>query len=426
VAEWQESLGSNLLVPVDPASGQALAGYEPISLGQAIYHAFSPDRNILAVVGFESSEHPKGGTLHLIDLRTWEDRTQELELEGYVNAIAFSPDGKQLAIAHSDIKNQVLILDVSNPSAKSKTAARQTLLDFFVHKLKFSADGSGLMVYGTKIENHFTVNEASPESPVAVLFDSTDLSVRWEADLAGVHHGILPKDGSATADMSQPGQAIYLYPGLAFAPQQDVLYVVHADEDKLTTVDFGARKVRTAEIKPRLSWMERLLSLTAGVAHAKVAEGTSKVAVVSPDGQLLYIVGQRNDLIQDKNGNWQMIPNPLGLQIVRTEDGSRLSYNDTEASDLSISTDGRYLYLRDWGEGQNSAWTEVFDTSTNQSIARMEGMWLVPTRRANGAPVMASSVWLNDKGEHKNVLVDSQSVLAEWISPDYLAWLTTQ
>jgi hypothetical protein len=426
VAEWQGSPGSHLLVPVDPVSGQALPDYEPISLGQSITHAFSPDGNMLAVVGFKSSENPRGGTLHLIDLRTWEDRTQAMDLEGYVNAIAFSPDGKQLAIACSgDLKNQLLILDVSKPFIKSKTAIRQSPLDLFVYKMKFSADGSGLMVYGSRIENRFTVNETSPESPVAVLLDSVDLSVRWEANLEGVRHGIVPKDGGATVDMSQPGQAIYLFPALVFAPQRDILYVVHPDEDKLTTVDFGGQNFSTAEIKPQLSWMERLLSLTAGVAHAKVAEGTSKVAVVSPDGQFLYIVGQRNDLIQDKNGNWQMIANPLGMQIVRAEDGSRLAHIDTEASELSISADGRYLYLRGWGEAQDSAWTQVFDVSTNQSTTRMDRMWLVSTRRANGSPIMASSVWINDQGEHRNALVDSQSVLAEWISPDYLAWLIT-
>jgi len=428
VAEWTGNPGSHLLVPVDPASGQPLAGYEPIPLGQAISHAFSSDGNTLAVVGFESSERPRGGTLHMIDLATWDDQTQELQLEGYVNAMAFDPDGEQLVIAHSDVKNQVLILDVGKPFVKSKTAVRQTLLDFFVHKLKFNTDGSGLIVYGTKVENRYTVNEMSPESPVAVLLDSADLGLRWEANLEGVRHGIVPKDENegASVDMSQPGQAIYLYPGLAFAPEGDILYVVHPDEDKLTTVDFGAQNVSTAEIKPQLSWIERLLALTARVAHAKVAEGTSKYAVASPDGQFLYIVGQRNDLIQDKNGNWQMISNPLGLQIVRAEDGSRLAQIDTEASELSISADGRYLYLRSWDETQNSPWTQMFDTSSSQSTARMDGMWLVPTRRANGAPILASSVWMNDKGEHRNVLVDSQSVLAEWVSPDYLAWLTTQ
>jgi WD40 repeat protein len=444
VAIWESASEGHLLVPVDPANGQALADYEPISidptsgkaltdyepisLGQAISHAFSPDGNTLAVVGFISSEHPNGGSLHLIDLRTWENQVQELQLDSYVNAMEFSPDGRQLGIAYGNVKSRVLIFEISNPLIKSKTAIRQSSLDFLVYNMKFAADGSGLMVYGSEIENRYTVNEMSPEPPIVALLESADLSVRWKTLLEGVRHGVVPKDesGDVSADLHQPGQAIYLYPGLAFAPGQDILYVVHPDEDKLTTVDFGAQKVSTAEIKPQLSWFERLLSLTAGVAYAKIAEGTSKHVVVSPDGQFLYIVGQRTDLTQDKRGNWEMIENPLGLQIVRAEDGSRMAYYDTEASELSISPDGRYLYLRGWEETQDGAWTQVFDTSTNQPVTRMDGMWLVPTRRANGAPILASSVWMNDERDYQNAIVDSRSVLAEWVSPDYLAWLQTR
>jgi hypothetical protein len=339
----------------------------------------------------------------------------------------FSSDGKHLAISHGNDKSRLLLLEMDKPFEKSESAVRENSMDFLIHNMKFTTNGSGLMIYGSQIENRFTANEMSPSPPIVALLDNADLSVRWKAELDGVHHGVLPKDenGDTTVDLHQPGQAVYLYPGLDFAPDRDALYVVHPDEDELTTVDFGAQKVSTAEIKPQLSWLERLLSLTVGVAHAKIAEGTRKDVVVSPDGQFLYIVGQRTDLIQDKSGDWQMIENPLGLQIVRAADGSRLAYYDSEASEISISADGRYLYLRGWGDAQDSARTEVFDTSKNKAITRLDGMWLVPTRYANGAPVFASSVWLNDKGEHQNAIVDSQTVLAEWVSPEYLAWLTT-
>jgi WD40 repeat protein len=425
-AVWQGNANGSYLVPIDPASGQPLADYDPIEIGQAISHAYSPDGNTLAVIGFASSENPRGGTLHMIDLGTWEDQAQEMQLQGYVNAMTFSPDGKRLAISYGNTLSQVLVFEVSKPLIKSKTAVRQSSLNYLVYKMKFNADSSGLMLYGSEIENRYTVNEMSPNPPLVTLLDTTDLSLRWETSLEGVRHGVVPKgeNGEASPDLHQPGRSIYLFPGLAFAPDRDILYVAHPDEDVLTTVDFSAQKVSIAEIKPELSWIERLLSLTAGVAHAKIAEGTSKQVAISPDGQFLYIVGQRNDLIQDKDGNWQVIENPLGLQIVRAEDGSRLAYYDTEASELSISPDGRYLYLRELGGKEVSHWTQIFDTSSNQPVTRMDGMWLMPTRRVNGEPVLVSSVWINDKGKHRNAILDSQSVLAEWISPDYLFWLT--
>jgi WD40 repeat protein len=432
VAVWTDKSQDDSLVPIDPHTGQALPGYEPIPLGKSTYQAFSPDKHTLAVIGFVSnnvsSNHPNGGSLHLIDLDAWKEYVQELQLDGYVNAMAFSPDGRQLAIAYGNAQSHVLVL-YGNPPVTSKTAMRETSLDFYVYSMKFKNDGSGLMVYGSQIENRFTVNEMSPDPPVAVLLDSADLSVRWQASLDGVHHGILPKDGNGTAtpDLTQPGQAIYLYPGLAFAPNSDVLYVVHADEDKLTVVDFAAQKVTTVEIRPQLSWFERLLSLGAIDAHAKVAEGTSKSAVISPDGQFLYYVGQRSELAGTQGNETQIKDIPLGLQIVRTSDGSRMAHYDTDAQELSISANGRYLYLRSWGVSPGIGQTQVFDTTTDQTISSLDGTWLVPTRRINGAPILASSVWMNDKYISHNSIVDPQnlSIMTQWDSADTLTWLPT-
>jgi hypothetical protein len=289
--------------------------------------------------------------------------------------------------------------------------------------MNFTAEGNGLMVYGSEIKG----NEISPHPSIAALFDSTDLSIRWITELKDIRHGVVPKNdkiGSQT-DLLQPGQSIYLFPGLTFATDHNLLYIVHADEDKLTTVDFDRETVKSTEIRAHLSWIERLLSLTAGVAHAKVAEGTNKRAVISPDGQFIYTVGQRSDLVKIKDDEWQVNTIPLGMQIIRADDGSRLAYYDTQASELSISSDGRYLYLRGWGDTQNSTWTQVFDTSTNKFVILLEDVWLMPTRRMNGAPILASSVWMDNKKEHHNAIADSQSVLTEWSSSNYLAWLIT-
>jgi WD40 repeat protein len=426
---WTDNSEEDSLVPIDPRTGQVLPDYEPIPLGQAAFQAFSPDQHTLAVVGFVSSQHPNGGSLHLIDLNTWKEQVQELRLDSYVNAMAFSPDGHQLAIAYGNAESRVLIVDVNNPLVKSKTAVRETSLDFYVYSMKFNTNGSGLMIYGSKSENPNTVNQMNPDPPIAVLLDSADLSVRWKTRLDGVHHGILPKDGNvvATPDLTQPSQAIYLYPGLTFAPKSDVLYVVHADEDKLTIVDFAAQKVTTLDIKPQLSWIERLLSLGAIEAHAKVAEGTRKDAVISPDGKFLYIVGQRRELAGISGNEIQMNNIPLGLQIVRTSDTSRVAHYNTDAQELSISADGRYLYLRSWGASPDIAVTQIFDTSSDRIVSSLNGMFLMPTHRINGAPILGSSVWMENKQINHNSTVDPQnlSVIAEWDSTNTPTWLPT-
>ncbi|MBN1452993.1 MAG: hypothetical protein JW963_18390 [Anaerolineales bacterium] len=67
-AVWKSNSEGHPLVPIDSSTGQVLHDYEPIALGQALFHAFSPDQRTLAAVGFVSSEHPRGGSLHLVDL----------------------------------------------------------------------------------------------------------------------------------------------------------------------------------------------------------------------------------------------------------------------------------------------------------------------------------------------------------------------
>jgi len=426
--QWKGNTEGHLLVPIDPATGQALADYGPISMGQSYSYAFSPDRKRLAAVGYVSPQHPHGGSLHLIDLETWEDHVQELQLNAYVNAMDFSPDGERLAIAYGNNDSQILVLNVAEPPVKSKTAVLQASMDFLVNQMKFTSDGSKLMIYGYRTENPSTVNQQNPDPPFVSLIDASDLSISWSADLEGIRHGIVPKDETSeeAVDFTQPGNAIYLFPGLTFAPERDALYVVHADEEVLTTVDFDAQEIASVEIQPKLSWMERLLSLTAGVAHAKVAEGTTKHVTISPDGETLYIVGLSSELGEEKDNTWEIIENPLGLQVVRAEDGRRLARYDTEASDISISYDGHILFLQGWSQEYASGWTQIYDTTTNQPVTRIENnTWLVPTRRLNGEPILASSVYINGESEHQYTTVDPDdlSVLAEWSSADYLVWL---
>ncbi|MGB7872949.1 MAG: hypothetical protein WBL25_01095, partial [Anaerolineales bacterium] len=60
---WKGNSEGHLLVPIDPASGQALSNYERISLGLSYSYAFSPDQRRLAVVGYISEQGPNGGNL---------------------------------------------------------------------------------------------------------------------------------------------------------------------------------------------------------------------------------------------------------------------------------------------------------------------------------------------------------------------------
>jgi len=415
VVEWQGGAKGNLLFPLDPATGTALPDYEPIPFGQSYSSAFSPDRRTLAAVTFLNDQATNGNLL-LIDLKTWKTQRFELKLHGWVTAMAFSPDGGRLAIAHGDSINKLAIFDL-----QQGTIIAQEPTDSIVTRLKFTASGESLMLY--MINNNFTENGMSGGPPQVLLLDAPDLSPRWSVELEGVRDGIFAKDEKTTPDLSQPGTVMYLSPAVVFAPEQDTLYVAHADSDQLTIVDFDAQNVETLEIQTELSWFERLLSLTAGVAHAKVADGTSKQAVVSPDGQFLYVVGMRSESVQSKNGNWNMNQIPLGLEIIRAGDGARVERFETEAAYLSISTDGRFLYLGNWTE--NAPWTEIFDASTRQIITRKEGIYASPALRVNGEPLLVSTYSASEFSHRMSVFQpDGSQALSEWTGSGYVAWLT--
>jgi len=421
--EWKGHSEGILLYPLDPARGSALPGYVPIPLGGSYFHAFSPDRRTLAIVSFpnDSPSYSANGRLVLIDLKAWKTRQFEPELNGWVTAMVFSPDGTRLAITYGDYTNKLAIFDLQQGVI---TAQEQTIS--LVTRLKFTANGEALMLY--MMNHQGTEDGMSASPPQVLLLDAADLSPRWSAELVGVRDGLYPTDEETTsANFYEPGRAIYFSPGIAFAPNRDALHVVHADSGQLTTVDFEAREFKTLEIHTELSWFERLLSLTAGVAHAKVGDGTSKQIAVSPDGQFLYIVGVHNESFQDSQGNIQMNQTPLGLEIVRTSDGSRTAHIETQAGELSLSPDGSFIYLRYWGNQYSVPWTEVFDTSGNQIITRKAGLYASPALRMNGEPLLVSTYSLAENSHHMSISqLEDLSVLTEWAGPGYIAWLTSQ
>jgi len=330
--------------------------------------------------------------------------------------MALSPDGKRLAIAHGESSYKLTMVNVEDGAITA-----QVKTDSFISRLKFTQSGDALMLYRPTFD---LINQLKAPPPQVLLLDAADLSPRWSAELEGVHDGIFAKDDTITpAQLYEPGNALYLSPGLVFAPDRDALYVVHPDSEQLTTVNFDDQTVKTVEIKTKLTWFERLLSLSAGVAHAKIADGTNKQAVISPDGQFLYVMGITNATFQDQMGNLQMEQTRHGLEIIQTSDGSRLEHFETEATELSLSPDGRFLYMRNWGAGP--PWTEIFDTASRQLVEHKEKLFGTPALLVNGEALLVSTYSTSETSNFMSVLQpDGSSVLAEWRAPASVWWLS--
>jgi hypothetical protein len=265
-------------------------------------------------------------------------------------------------------------------------------------------------------------------APQVLLLDAADLTRRWSAALDAVQDGVFARDGTVTsANIHEPGMASYLSPALVFAPDRDALYIVHADSEKLTTVDFARQAVKTVEVQPKLTWFERLLSMTAGVAHAKIGDGVTRQAVVSPDGQFLYVAGVNNSTFQDKQGNWQYEQTPLGLEIIETSDGSRVERIESDTTELSISPDGRFLYLRNWGTApEYLPWMDIFDITNQRVVSRQDNISAMPAFLMNGEFLLVSTFSTGEYSHHMSILEpDGSKVLAEWTDSNSVWWLTT-
>lgn len=425
LAAWDSRRNQHELRPIDLRQGLPLAGYEPIYLGRNYQYQFSPDEKTLAVVAYPSDTHMRDGVLHVIDVPAWRDVATPLKFGGWIGAMAFSPDGTHLAMAYVDESaqvgsngNRLLVIELA-----TQAVSAQATPDFWPRVLAFSADGGSLIAYGTRSE---TGNGLNPTAHLALL-DAADLSVEWDMPLTGIQDGQFQVKAS-----DEPDAWVWWTPAVVLAHDRGSLYIVHADEDKLTTVDFARRVATSVEIAPARSWLEQLLSLGAGAAHAKVMDGTRKQATLSDDGSRLYVVGQNGQSTQDADGRWQFTQTPLDLRVVDVTSGLEIASAPTQAFEIGLSPDPHrfgtragdaQLYLRGY-DSIGVPWTDVLDATSLEVVARLEGHYVIPARAADGQPILLSSD--SHTGNTALAALDAQSLDAinTWTVVQYAAWIT--
>ncbi|MGE5221741.1 MAG: hypothetical protein ACM3PY_04845 [Omnitrophica WOR_2 bacterium] len=329
--------GGKGVAPIDPANGLPLCGFAFMPFSGEIVYNFSYDGKRLAIVAnYISAE----GVLHLVDLQSWKDTLTPVRISGNVRLITFNPAGTQVAIA-VDYPPSLIIADL-----KAQKITAQKTLRFTPYLLRYTPDGAAIVLFGGE---DFVPNGTKPKAS-AQLLSARDQSVVWEAPLQGIWAG----QSQPKADSSDPIFDMW-EPGFALTKDGSTLYIVHADEDRLTTVNFARRSVTNADIQPRLSLMDRLLRFGAGVAEAKGANGTTKQALLSPDGTRLYVLGMTEQTSVDGNGNFQVNQTPLGLQVIDPGTGTELKKLDTTAAYFYLSPDASAVILNNWQDTSSSS-----------------------------------------------------------------------
>jgi DNA-binding beta-propeller fold protein YncE len=375
---------------IDPASGEMLPGYAPIDLDKYATYTLAHDGQTLAMVlsssnNFGPGSGPTDGFLQLIDLQTWQAITTTLRFnEGGAVTPAFSPDGTRLAlVGFSDAEPSTPLLHLVDVNRQTEIA--QIPLQFRPSQMKFTGDGRSILLYGNDVGvGDITVN---PQVFVAKV-NTTDLTVEWQSML---QH----KDGFYNAAGSEPyidpANSFTWQPAVVFAPDASRLYVVHADENQVTTVDFDQHRLETTAIMQTQSWLERWLALSARSAKAKMLNGAIKHAVIAPDGKTLYVTG-----FQAETKETTIEEMPLGVQVIDLEHMVKIAQIDSETRSISISADGTRLYLRCWANESTDAaageWTEVVDTATFQKRITVEAQTIAVGQRLDGRPILFSTV----------------------------------
>lgn len=421
--------GSVILVPLGVSSGKPLDGYAPIALGSNYQVGFSPNREVMAVVGYGTANCP-GNCFHLLDLREWKENMPPVELDPMLHSwtgdIVFDAGGRRAAFALNDQTtpdSQLVVVDVT----QGKVIARAHL-DHSVFKLHFTPGGD-LAVYGPISAKFFT--EAAPTNIIPVvkgphlsvsLLDAVTLQPRWQSNLPEVIYS-----GMEDGDPNDPTKGRYLEPGVVFAPDGAKLYIVSADQPTLITVDFQARSVISQAIQPRRSLLDRLMAFGAGAASAKTFNGVTKTAVISPDGQRLYVVGQSTSAVKKSDGTFAMDRQALGLQVIDPTSATELAHLDTQSSDLAIGPDGQTVFLVTWPQTDTSDGypsTEALDAKTLKIVQTLPGQ-VLPTRMLNGQLAWLSMIYLSNANSHLAIYAPGQNTpKGQWETSDsYFSWL---
>ena len=415
LSNWDRKLALHTLIPINPISGQPLCAYAPLPIGRNYFYAFSPDGKDLAVVASQR-EDGRDGVLQLIDLQNWQATSTSIKFDYWVNAMDFSPDEHALAVVSAAPPTgkhglpdgyRLAVIDVANQSIQAETS-----LSFVPRLVRFTTDGASLVVYGGTV----TEGDLANADPHLLLLDSATLATDWEIRLEGLTDGQFWQGES-----DNPDAFTFWSPAIVFSPEKEAIYIVHADANRLTTVDLALRTTGTVQIQPATSWIERLLALTAGVAQAKGLNGGIKSAVLSADGSRLYVVGESGVTSQDSNGEWQFSNEVLGLQVIDAASGMEIARLETECTDLALSSDGNVLFLHGWS---NIAWTDVVDAHSLEIVAHLAGRYLISGRLLNGEAILLSSAQ-NESSLTSLASLDPASLkeITAWGVRDFASWI---
>lgn len=313
--------------PVDPDTLDDVSGLQPISVGQSWKQAISPDGRTLAAFTWPTQER-EWGALRLLDLETWQTTVAPLTNIGSTSNLSFTEDGQSLYWIAGDYFAGDVVLwryDIASETASIVTAFPSQFSPRDIQLL----DDNRLALYGVPTDS----GNLTSGAPSVIVVDLDAGTIVADVVLEGVKAG----QYRIANDWE-----VYR-PGTAWDVERGLLYVVHADDDVITSVDLNRGAiVETTAYAPRQSRTDRLLDWLVPSAAAKGGPWTGRQVVLSDDGARLFIAPA-----SDQNNWWREDLGEYPLQVIDTDDLSESRELDLPAiSDMRLSPDGRLLVLQ--------------------------------------------------------------------------------
>ena len=374
----------SFLALLDPGTGLPVCQADKLDLGQNALLAFTQDRLNMAVLGYEKGQE-EGWRLRWVDLPAWNIIDTGIVLQSWSQGIAIHPDNRQVVVAQPILSQEkeprmlghrLVLVDLKDENRRFETP-----LDIDPRIVQFIDDGRQILVYGSQYD--YTQGTTTSQA-ILQAFETTDLTLDWETEISSVREGVVH-----TSQENRPDSYQQWFPALVFSPDNTRLFIIHADADRMTTVNLKARTMTTTDMQPRLGWLERFLWATARVAQAKGLNGTTKQASISSDGKTLFVTGMTGHVKENGAYNWDFESIPLGLQVIDIPEIKIIQQIKSSGNELSLAKDGATLYLRGWnGE---TAWTDFIDTKSLKIMAHIDRRHLFPIQSISGTEIIAGS-----------------------------------
>ncbi len=429
---WDSELGS-VIRAVDPATGQDAPGRLPIALGDdrdALYaapFAVTPDGRRLAAFDTwgdtcydfagGSACGPRSEGLVLLDTTTWQHRTIPLGAFGWVGYPLFDAGGERLVFSLQTAEgHSLMLLD----AATGETVAQATL-NVKPSFVGFGPEGT-IVVFGQPETTQ--PGTTRPGAPRVQLRDGATLAVRWQTTFDGLTSGHWCSDhcdaghGTMVTEMWSPG--------VVLSADGRTLVILHADEERLTTVDLVARTTASRDVGSPQTRLGRLLTwlldATAGVAHAKGPMNSMiRQVALSPDGGRLYAIGYRLETEMDADGgNYSVTETRLPLQLIDVATGAIVAESELTGQSLGLSADGRHVFVAEWG----ARWplTRMLDAATLALVHELEGPTVRLSPDATGQLRLVGEQYINSGIALSLLDEESLEILAEWQADDRTQW----